>query len=45
MKKEQGNLNYVKMEEEILKFWEEDKTFEKLSKDFSGSRFLLLRVK
>ena len=30
MKKEQGSLNYVKMEEEVLKFWETNDTFSKL---------------
>ncbi|MBQ8615699.1 MAG: class I tRNA ligase family protein, partial [Clostridia bacterium] len=30
MKKEQGSLNYVKMEEEMLKFWQDNNTFEKL---------------
>ena len=30
MKKEQGNLNYVKMEEEVLSFWQNNNTFEKL---------------
>ena len=30
MKKEQGSLNYVKMEEEMLSFWQENNTFEKL---------------
>ena len=39
MKKEQGNLNYVKMEEEILKFWEEDKSFEKLKEKNKGNKF------
>jgi len=30
MKKEQGSLNYVKMEEGVLSFWQENNTFEKL---------------
>ena len=30
MKKEQGSLNYVKMEEEMLSFWQSNNTFEKL---------------
>ena len=30
MKKEQGSLNYVQMEKDVLKLWEENKTFEKL---------------
>ena len=30
MKKEQGSLNYVNMEEEVLKFWQENDTFSKL---------------
>ena len=30
MKKEQGSLNYVKMEEEMLSFWQQNNTFEKL---------------
>lgn len=30
MKKEQGNLNYVEMENQVLKFWQDDKIFEKL---------------
>ena len=30
MKKEQGALNYVKMEEEMLSFWQNNNTFEKL---------------
>jgi len=30
VKKEQGGLNYVKMEEEMLSFWQENNTFEKL---------------
>ena len=30
MKKEQGSLNYVEMEEGVLKFWQENNTFEKM---------------
>ncbi|MFQ6751947.1 MAG: isoleucine--tRNA ligase [Clostridia bacterium] len=30
MKKEQGNLNYVQMEESVLSFWKENDTFEKV---------------
>ena len=30
MKKEQGSLNYVQMEEQMLKFWQDNNTFEKL---------------
>ena len=30
MQKEQGSLNYVKMEEQMLKFWQDNNTFEKL---------------
>lgn len=30
MQKEQANLNYVQMEEDILKFWKDNSTFEKL---------------
>ena len=30
MQKENGSLNYVKMEERILKFWEDNKIFDKL---------------
>ena len=30
MQKENGSLNYVKMEEGILKFWEDNKIFDKL---------------
>ena len=30
MKKEQGGLDYVKMEEGVLSFWQENNTFEKL---------------
>ena len=30
MKKEQGSLNYVNMEEEVLKFWQDNNTFSKL---------------
>ena len=30
MKKENGNLNYVKMEEEILQYWQDNDTFNKM---------------
>ena len=30
MKKEQGGLNYVNMEKEVLNFWQENDTFSKL---------------
>ena len=30
MKKEQGNLNYVAMEEEMLKFWQDNDVFAKM---------------
>ena len=30
MKKEQGSLNYVQMEEDVLRFWKENNTFSKL---------------
>ena len=30
MRKEQGSLNYVKMEKQILSFWKENNTFNKL---------------
>ncbi len=37
MKKEQGNLNYVKMEEEILKFWQDNDIFPKLKEKNKNS--------
>ncbi|MBO5954775.1 MAG: hypothetical protein J6Q13_02255 [Clostridia bacterium] len=37
MKKEQGSLNYVKMEEEMLSFWQENNTFEKLKEQNNDS--------
>ncbi len=33
MKKEQGNLNYVKMEEDVLDFWKNSNIFEKLKEN------------
>ena len=33
MKKEQGNLNYVAMEEEMLKFWQNNDVFAKMQED------------
>lgn len=37
MQKENGNLDYVKMEESILKFWQENNTFEKLKQKNKNS--------
>ena len=33
MKKEQGNLNYVAMEEQVLKFWKDENIFSKNHKN------------
>lgn len=43
MKKEQGTPNFVELEKDILKFWDENKSFEKLVKKNAGhARFKFL---
>ena len=40
MRKEQGIPNFPKNEEEVLKFWKEDKTFEKSLKKEDGKEIV-----
>jgi len=43
MKKEQGNLDYVQMEQDVLKFWQENDCFHKLQRQNAGhERFRFL---
>ena len=43
MKKENPNPNFIKLEKDILKFWEEEKCFDKLvEKNKNGERFRFL---